>query len=164
MRVLKTHTTRTEAGGTYLILGWVLWRDANRGNLPAAAGYVGQAGSAETRQIAGEFSAKKIRREVHQHIAELHLAARRYVGKHFASDGNAFLYDPASSDGFGALARSSRLDAGVPRAFTGFPAESHSGTAVFVARFQNQVLALRAHKREQIDRFSVVRRAHIRDH
>lgn len=34
------------------------WRDAKRGNLPAAAGYVGQAGGAKACEIAGQFSTK----------------------------------------------------------------------------------------------------------
>src|SRR6202171_1514218 len=158
---LQAHLTTST-----LLLGGsgLFWRDAKRRNLAAAAGYVSQAGGAKTRQISGEFSAEKIRRKIHQHVAELHISTCGNVRENFAADGDAFLHDPATTVVFGAGTRNRRLDRGVPLAFAGFPAERDSRATIFVARFQNQVLAFFAHELEQIDGFAVVRRAHIRDH
>src|SRR6202030_41494 len=103
----------------------------------------------------GQFSTKQIRSEVHQHVAKLHLAACRYVRKYLATNGNAFLNDPASSAVFRTRTRNRRLDGVFPGAVTGFPTESDSRAAIFIARFQDQVLALLADKCEQIDGFAV---------
>jgi len=52
---LRTHPKTSTA----LLGGWGFsWRHAKRGNLPAAAGNVGQAGGAKAREIAGQFSTK----------------------------------------------------------------------------------------------------------
>src|SRR5437879_12005567 len=70
------------------------WGNSKRGHLAAAAGDIREAGGAEARQKAAQFSAEQVRREVHQHVPVVHLAAVRGERKNLAADRNAFLRDP----------------------------------------------------------------------
>src|SRR5205807_8109817 len=80
------------------------------------------------------------------------------VSNTVAPDGDGFLAHPCA-----VLRGNSVLDRRGPGGFTGFPAESHTGTAVLIAGFQHQVLTLSTDKRKQIDVLAVVRRPDIRD-
>src|SRR5712664_39114 len=134
------------------------WGNSKRGDLAAAAGDIRQAGGAETRQKAAQFSAEQIRRKVHQHVPVVHLADVGGERKDLAADRNAFLRDPHAI-----FRRQRALDGAVPRVFTGLPAKRHARTAVLIARFQYQVFALLADKREQLHLLPVMRRLDVRD-
>ena len=51
--------------------------DAERGDLAAAAGDVGEAGGAEAGEEAGELAAEEIGREIDEHVFEVDGANRR---------------------------------------------------------------------------------------
>src|SRR6266849_5858704 len=97
------------------------WGNSKRGHLAAAAGDIREAGGAEARQKAAQFSAEQVRREVHQHVPVVHLADVRGERKNLAADRNAFLRDPHAIFG-----RQRALDGVVPRAFAGLPAKRHA--------------------------------------
>src|SRR5437870_11309870 len=103
-------------------------RNAKRRHLSATAGYIGEARGAEAGEKAAELSAKQVRSEIHEHVAVIDPADIRDVRKNFAPDGDAFLDDPCA-----VLRRKGVLDPPVPVGFTGFPAESYTGTAVLIA-------------------------------
>src|SRR5579859_567261 len=71
-------------------------RHAERRNLSAAARDIGEAGGAQARQKAREFSAEEIRGEVHEHVAVIHFADIGDVREYFAANGNALLNDPGA--------------------------------------------------------------------
>src|SRR6266446_120480 len=134
------------------------WGNSKRGHLAAAAGDIREAGGAEARQKAAQFSAEQVRREVHQHVPVVHLADVRGERKNLAADRNAFLRDPHAI-----FRRQRALDGAVPRVFTGLPAKRHARTAVLIARFQYQFFAVLANKREQLHLLPVMRRLDVRD-
>src|SRR5229473_6606775 len=112
-----------------------------RGHLAAAACHVGEAGGTEAREEATDFSAEQVRRKIHQHVAVIDFADVRDIWKNFTADRDALLGDPHT-----VLRRKCALDRHIPIGFAGFPAERHAGTSVFVAGFQDQVLAFLADK------------------
>src|SRR3989475_11283937 len=133
-------------------------RNPKRRHLAASAGYIGEAGGAKSGEKATQLSAEQIRREIHQHVAVIDLADVCDVRKNFAPDGDAFLNDPHAI-----LRRERALDGHVPVSFTGFPSEGYAGATIFIARFEDQVLALLTDKSEQVDALAVVRRPDVRD-
>src|SRR5229473_6259625 len=134
------------------------WGNSKRWDLAAAAGDIREAGGAEARQKTAQLSAEQIGREVHQHVPVVHLADVRGERKNLAADRNTFLRDPHAI-----LGGQRALDGVVPRVFAGLPAKRHARTAILIARFQHQVFALLADKREQLHLLPVMRRLDVRD-
>src|ERR1700677_1956811 len=137
--------------------------DAERGDLAAAAGDVGEAGGAEAREEAGEATAEEIGREIDEHVFEVNggigAAGFRDVGENFAADWDAFLNDPAACVATRGCGGECFFDRGVPGFFVGLPSESYAGAAVFVAGFEHEIVAFFADEREKLDRVAAVVRA-----
>src|ERR1700730_12562994 len=138
------------------LVGRVPLGNSKRRDLAAAAGDIRQTGGAEARQKTAQFSAEQVRCKVHQHVPVVHLADSRGERKYLAADRNAFLRDPHTIFG-----RQRALDGVVPSFFAGFPAERHARTAILIARFQYQVFAFLADKREQLHLLPVMRRLDV---
>src|SRR5215467_4824701 len=113
--------------------------DAEGRDLAAAAGDIGQTSSAQAREKARNLAAEKVGREVHQHVAIVHLAVRLHPREYFAADRNALLDDPAP---FGLA--DGPFDHSIPFGSAGFPAKGHPAAAVLVTGFEHQVGPLAA--------------------
>src|SRR5882762_7901536 len=137
--------------------------DAEGGDLAAAGGYVGEAGGAEAGEEAAEFAAKEIGGQVDEHVAGFDISVGRDVGKNFAADGDALLHDPGATGFSGLGGGDGAGDGFIPIVLVGFPAKGDAAAAVFVAGLEDEVFALFANEREEIDVIAIVRSAGVFD-
>src|SRR6267378_2963952 len=137
--------------------------DAEGRDLPAAAGDIRQAAGAQPRQEPSKFSAKHIRRQVHQHVPKLNFSVGADVGELAAPHGDLFLHNPAAVLFRRCPAGKSSLDRFFPVLGVHFPPKRYAGSAVFVAGFHDQVLLIFPDVVKQRNRLALIVRFHVFD-
>src|SRR5271157_1256639 len=108
--------------------------------LPSAARHIRQSCRAQPRQKSRQLSAEQIRREIHEHVPECHLAARTDVRKHVPADRDALLHDPASMRLSLLPTGQSFINGALPMFRVRFPSQRHPHSSVLITGLQHQVL------------------------